>query len=90
MQCLAGSLLQILGVCSSFVFELNLIPHKAEYEDPGPMVRYKFSFQWCEEQGAPWWIQEPIKPGRPLFLCLISDLECLSHTAIRSSSDATK
>ncbi|PCH43386.1 hypothetical protein WOLCODRAFT_164397 [Wolfiporia cocos MD-104 SS10] len=25
----------------------------------GYVVRYKFAFQWCEEQGNPWWIHVP-------------------------------
>ncbi|EGO00090.1 hypothetical protein SERLA73DRAFT_52598, partial [Serpula lacrymans var. lacrymans S7.3] len=32
----------------------------AEYQPAsntrGRVVRYKFAFQWCEEQGPPWWI----------------------------------
>ncbi|KAH9935697.1 uncharacterized protein B0H18DRAFT_420760 [Fomitopsis serialis] len=28
----------------------------------GSVVRYKFAFQWCEEQGAPWWTQSSIPP----------------------------
>ncbi|KAH8107752.1 hypothetical protein BXZ70DRAFT_9324 [Cristinia sonorae] len=25
----------------------------------GQVVRYKFAFQWCQEQGDPWWWNEP-------------------------------
>ena len=32
------------------------------------VVRYKLAFQWCDEQGEPWWISEsdpcPTAPGR--------------------------
>ncbi|TFK54484.1 hypothetical protein OE88DRAFT_1625305 [Heliocybe sulcata] len=25
------------------------------------VIRYKFAFQWCDEQGEPWWLQNPPK-----------------------------
>ncbi|KAI5981127.1 hypothetical protein EDD15DRAFT_2129721, partial [Pisolithus albus] len=32
----------------------------AEYEENNagskPVIRWKFAFQWCEDQGAPWWL----------------------------------
>src|ERR1700685_2950651 len=31
--------------------------HSASNER-GRVVRYKFSFQWCESQGEPWWIKQ--------------------------------
>jgi len=35
----------------------------AEYEAPSTdnrsVVRWKFAFQWCEEQGDPWWTSSP-------------------------------
>ncbi|KAJ7217321.1 hypothetical protein GGX14DRAFT_358383 [Mycena pura] len=27
----------------------------------GKVVRYKFAFQWCEDQGQPWWFEEDSK-----------------------------
>ena len=31
----------------------------------GSVVRYKFAFQWCEEQGAPWWLTPKSVPHGP-------------------------
>ncbi|KAL1744778.1 hypothetical protein HDZ31DRAFT_37795, partial [Schizophyllum fasciatum] len=32
--------------------------------DPlGTVVRYKFAFQWCEGQEAPWWLPSPLASG---------------------------
>lgn len=37
----------------------------AEYQtagnESGRVVRYKFAFRWCEEQGEPWWTRLPSK-----------------------------
>ncbi|KAJ7103828.1 hypothetical protein C8R44DRAFT_808235 [Mycena epipterygia] len=40
----------------------------AEYQpssshSSGRVVRYKFAFQWCEDQGEPWWLQENLDAG---------------------------
>lgn len=36
------------------------------------VVRYKFAFQWCEEQGDPWWIpSQPVEPSMAGTSCLI-------------------
>ncbi|KAI0730325.1 hypothetical protein C8Q72DRAFT_776282 [Fomitopsis betulina] len=31
----------------------------------GSVVRYKFAFQWCEEQGTPWWLAPRSVPRGP-------------------------
>lgn len=43
-----------------FLFWYSLL---AEYQtasnELGRVVRYKFAFRWCEEQGEPWWTKLP-------------------------------
>ncbi|KAF8160743.1 hypothetical protein B0H34DRAFT_697920 [Crassisporium funariophilum] len=38
----------------------------AEYQpantESGQVVRYKFAFQWCDDQGVPWWLEQSDNP----------------------------
>ncbi|KAJ3475801.1 hypothetical protein NLI96_g11593 [Meripilus lineatus] len=40
-----------------FPFDLDGKGSEKQPSPEGCVVRYKFAFQWCEEQGQPWWIQ---------------------------------
>ncbi|KAL1723929.1 hypothetical protein EV715DRAFT_285989 [Schizophyllum commune] len=64
------------------VLGLYYIKHAwAERQPAGPpggtVVRFKFAFQWCEGQDAPWWLPPPLVPGLSTSEqeCTVNDLK---------------
>jgi hypothetical protein len=57
----------MLGVCIEFESRCSCSDSSllAEYQsagnESGRVVRYKFAFRWCEDQGEPWWTKLPSK-----------------------------
>ncbi|TFK44332.1 hypothetical protein BDQ12DRAFT_730402 [Crucibulum laeve] len=68
------------GVTYAVLGYYMIIHAWAEYHpannERGRVVRYKFAFQWCEGQGAPWWIQtannQMQEESHNTLLCFVS------------------
>ena len=64
----------MLGVRSSrdHASTFSIYGPLAEYQnarnDRGRVVRHKFCFQWCEEQGVPWWFAEEMAETGTVFI----------------------